>query len=154
MTRHLFPLLLSALLLTACGSRGGQKVNVEPTDTLPAPVPTQSEAPRRVDDGDARASAQNRNAAGFQTAEARRAVSVTQPCFGTATPDRLDLLPPTPDEAARRDTALIAELNQGTVYLLRPGDRGQVEAVEKSKLLVRFQSGTLWVWRSDVAFAR
>ena len=95
--------------------------------------------------------ARNRNAAGFQTDMASRTVTVTQPCFATADPARLDMLPPTPDEASRRDTSLIQELNAGTVFILRPGDKGVVEGTEKTKLLVRFQGGPLWVWRSDVA---
>ena len=95
--------------------------------------------------------ARNRNAAGFQTDMASRTVTVTQPCFATADPARLDMLPPTPDEASRRDTSLIQELNTGTVFILRPGDKGVVEGAEKTKLLVRFQGGPLWVWRSDVA---
>ena len=78
-------------------------------------------------------------------------VTVTQPCFATVDPARLDMLPPTPDEASRRDTSLIQELNAGTVFILRPGDKGVVEGTEKTKLLVRFQGGPLWVWRSDVA---
>ena len=87
-----------------------------------------------------------------RTSEKRKqSVTVTQPCFATADPARLDMLPPTPDEASRRDTSLIQELNTGTVFILRPGDKGVVEGTEKTKLLVRFQGGPLWVWRSDVA---
>ena len=66
-----------------------------------------------------------------------------------------EILAPQPvtytDEASRRDTSLIQELNTGTVFILRPGDKGVVEGTEKTKLLVRFQGGPLWVWRSDVA---
>lgn len=105
----------------------------------------------RIDQGDATVQARNRNAAGFQTDMASRTVTVTQPCFATADPARLDMLPPTPDEASRRDTSLIQELNAGTVFILRPGDKGVVEGTEKTKLLVRFQGGPLWIWRSDVA---
>lgn len=149
--RHLYLLLPAALLLASCGTRGGGKATPQPADTLPAHAPTRQAETRQVDNGDAREQAMNRNAAGFQTAEASRAVTVTQPCFATADPARLDMLPPTPDEATRRDTALVEDLNRGTVFILRPGDRGTVESVSGTKLLVRFQGGALWVWGSDVA---
>lgn len=149
--RHPYILPALALLLASCGSRGGGEVRTQPADTLPAPAPTRQAETRQVDNGDAREQAANRNAAGFQTAQARRAVTVTQPCFATADPDRLDLLPPTPDESSRRDTTLMEELNRGDVFILRPGDQGTVEAASGTKLLVRFQAGALWVWGSDVA---
>ena len=149
--RHLYFLLPAALLLASCGTRGGQEAQSQPTDTLPAPAPARQAETRRVDNGDAREQAMNRNAAGFQTSQAQRAVTVTQPCFATADPARLDMLPPTPDEATRRDTTLMEELNRGTVFILRPGDQGTVEAATGTKLLVRFQGGALWVWGSDVA---
>ena len=152
MSKKLHLLLIAATLLTACGhTPTAQEAPADATapDTL---QPHQGVAPtRRVDTGDAAMVAHNRNAAGFQTDAAQRTVTVTQPCFATATPDRLDMLPPTPDEAARRDTVLLQELNAGTVFILRPGDKGQVEGEERLKLLVRFQTGALWVWRSDVA---
>lgn len=152
MSRQLLLPLLSALLLAACTSTSTPREGQPAAATTDTTQPRQGVAPtRRVDTGDAATVAQNRNAAGFQTDVAQRTVTVTQPCFATATPERLDMLPPTPDEAARRDTTLLQELNQGTVFILRPGDKGLVEGEDKLKLLVRFQTGALWVWRSDVA---
>ena len=133
--------LAIAAALAACsggksgkGDDGSQPI---PTDTNAKPQPTSVVETERIDQGDAMVQARN--------------VTVTQPCFATADPGRLDMLPPTPDEASRRDTSLIQELNAGTVFILRPGDKGVVEGTEKTKLLVRFQGGPLWVWRSDVA---
>lgn len=152
MSRQLLLPLLSALLLAACSTAPTPREGQPAAATADTTQPRQGVAPtRRVDTGDAATVAQNRNAAGFQTDVAQRTVTVTQPCFATATPERLDMLPPTPDEAARRDTTLLQELNQGTVFILRPGDKGLVEGEDKLKLLVRFQTGALWVWRSDVA---
>ena len=152
MTRNPFLPLLSALLLAACTSASTPHEGQPATATADTTQPRRGTAPtRRVDTGDAMTVARNRNAAGFQTDQAQRTVTVTQPCFATATPERLDMLPPTPDEAARRDTTLLQELNRGTVFILRPGDKGLVEGEEKLKLLARFQAGALWVWRSDVA---
>lgn len=143
-----------AAALAACsggksgkGDDGSQPI---PTDTNATPQPTSVVETERIDQGDAMVQARNRNAAGFQTGMASRTVTVTQPCFATADPARLDMLPPTPDEASRRDTSLIQELNAGTVFILRRR-QGVVEGTEKTKLLVRFQGGPLWVWRSDVA---
>lgn len=147
--------LAMAATLTACSGgksgKGDDGSQPTPTDTNATPQPTSVVETERIDQGDAMVQARNRNAAGFQTDMACRTVTVTQPCFATADPARLDMLPPTPDEASRRDTSLIQELNAGTVFILRPGDKGVVEGTEKTKLLVRFQGGPLWVWRSDVA---
>lgn len=155
MNQRLLIALAIAATLAACsggksgkGDDGSQPI---PTDTNAKPQPTSVVETERIDQGDAMVQARNRNAAGFQTDMASRTVTVTQPCFATADLARLDMLPPTPDEASRRDTSLIQELNAGTVFILRPGDKGVVEGTEKTKLLVRFQGGPLWVWRSDVA---
>lgn len=144
--------LAMAATLAACsgGKSGKGDDGSQPTPNATS-QPTSVVETERIDQGDAMAQARNRNAAGFQTDMASRTVTVTQPCFATADPARLDMLPPTPDEASRRDTSLIQELNAGTVFILRPGDKGVVEGTEKTKLLVRFQGGPLWVWRSDVA---
>ena len=111
MNQRLLMALAMAAALAACsggksgkGDDGSQPI---PTDTNATPQPTSVVETERIDQGDAMVQARNRNAAGFQTDMASRTVTVTQPCFATADPARLDMLPPTPDEASRRDTSLI-----------------------------------------------
>lgn len=127
MNQRLLIALAIAAALAACsggksgkGDDGSQPI---PTDTNATPQPTSVVETERIDQGDAMVQARNRNAAGFQTDMASRTVTVTQPCFATADPARLDMLPPTPDEASRRDTSLIQELNTGTVFILRRATR-------------------------------
>lgn len=97
--------LAIAAALAACsggksgkGDDGSQPI---PTDTNAKPQPISVVETERIDQGDATVQARNRNAAGFQTDMASRTVTVTQPCFATADPARLDMLPPTPGRQGR-----------------------------------------------------
>ncbi len=148
---HLSALAIAATLAACGGGTPSEKGQDAAADTAARRRTTAVAPTRTVQTADAAEQARNRNAAGFQTDLAQRSVSVTQPCFATTTPERLDMLPSTPKDAQRSDTILIRELNEGSVFILNPGDKGLVEGVAKNKLLVRFQAGALWVWRSDVA---
>ncbi|MCR5077896.1 MAG: hypothetical protein K6A82_07670 [Prevotella sp.] len=98
--------------------------------------------------GDQRIKAVNENNAGFQSGRLR-AVTVTVPSFGVRDAQLLDMLP-RPDEASRRDSTLIARLNAGEIFLLQAGEKGEVEMDDGTCLLVRFQVGELWIWKSAV----
>jgi hypothetical protein len=61
--------------------------------------------------------------------------------------NNLDLLP-RPDEISRKDSTIIEQLNNGEVFLLQPGTKGIMLTDTGLKLLVRFQMGEVWVWKS------
>ena len=108
--------LAMAATLAACSSgksgKGDNGSQPTPTDTNATPQPTSVVETERIDQGDAMVQARNRNAAGFQTDMASRTVTVTQPCFATADPARLDML-------ARRGLAARHVADTGT----QRGDR-------------------------------
>ena len=74
-------------------------------------------------------------------------VTLTIPCLGVVNIDNLDLLPP-PNEISKKDSTIIKQLNNGEVFLLQPETKGIMLTDAGSKLLVRFQMGELWVWKS------
>jgi len=84
--------------------------------------------------------------AGFISNRANE-VTLTIPCFGTVNMNNLDLLP-RPDEISRKDSTIIEQLNNGEVFLLQPGTKGIMLTDTGLKLLVRFQMGEVWVWKS------
>lgn len=102
----------------------------------------------QVSSGDQRIKAVNESNAGFQNDRFSQ-ISVRESCFGTRSPQTLDMLPST-DAVNRKDSTLIKQLNTGEVFMLRPGDKGQVLQDAGIKILVRFQVGELWVWKSVV----
>ena len=72
---------------------------------------------------------------------------MTGPCFGAVNKNDLDLLP-RPNEISKTDSTLIDQLNNGEVFLLQPGTKGIMLSDEGAKLLIRFQMGEVWVWKS------
>lgn len=134
-------LLLAALTLSSCAK--GQRSQAAAGESGVSRTDTEF-----VDLGDQHIKAVNENNAGFQ-ADRLRAVTVTVPSFGVRDAQLLDMLP-RPDEASRRDSALIARLNAGEIFLLQAGEKGEVEMDDGTRLLVRFQVGELWIWKSAV----
>lgn len=98
--------------------------------------------------GDQRIKAVNESNAGFQN-DRMGQVSIREACFGVRSVDMLDVLP-TADAANRKDSTLINGLNTGDVYMLQPGEKGQILFDKGTKIQVRFQVGELWVWKSNV----
>lgn len=135
-------LALSVLTISAisCGNRQDQTATTdsEPRDTATTIV--------YKDNADAKVQARNRADAGF-TQDQPHEVTITRTCFGAATAEALDMLPE-PSEATRRDSTLLDQLDRGNVFILQPGTKGIVEIIEDTRILVRFQSGALWIPKS------
>lgn len=99
-----------------------------------------------VDKGDQAVLNANKRDAGFISNRGSE-VTLTVSCFGVVNVNDLDVLP-RPDETSRKDSTVIEQLNTGTVFLLQPGTKGVMLTESGSKLLVRFQMGELWIWKS------
>ena len=140
MIRKLYTFLaVAALMLSSCkkGSQDKPKADSHDIKTIPTEI---------TDKGDQAVKNANRRDAGFISNRANE-VTLTIPCFGTVNMNNLDLLP-RPDEISRKDSTIIEQLNNGEVFLLQPGTKGIMLTDTGSKLLVRFQMGELWVWKS------
>ena len=101
-----------------------------------------------VDKGNQAVQNANKRDAGFVSNRVNE-VTLTSSCFGAVNANNLDLLPRT-NETSRKDSTVINQLNQGEVFLLQPGTKGIMLTDAGSKLLVRFQMGELWIWKSAV----
>ena len=140
MIRKLYTFLaVAALMLSSCkkGSQDKPKTDSHDIKTIPTEI---------TDNGDQAVKNANRRDAGFISNRANE-VTLTIPCFGVINMNDLDLLP-RPDEISRKDSTIIKQLNNGEVFLLQPGTKGVMLTDAGSKLLVRFQMGELWVWKS------
>lgn len=131
-------LLVSSIL---CGCKEGRKETPGNDSQGVRTVPTEF-----VDKGDQAVQNVNKRDAGFVSNRSSE-VTLTVSCFGTVKMDELDVLP-RPDEASRKDSAVIRQLNTGEVFLLQAGTKGIVLSDAGLKVLVRFQMGELWVWKS------
>lgn len=140
MIRKLYTFLaVAALMLSSCkkGSQDKPKADSHDIKTIPTEI---------TDKGDQAVKNANRRDAGFISNRANE-VTLTIPCFGTININNLDLLP-RPDEISRKDSTIIEQLNNGEVFLLQPGTKGIMLTDTGLKLLVRFQMGEVWVWKS------
>lgn len=99
-----------------------------------------------VENGDQTIKDANKRDAGFISNRANE-LTLTSPCFGAVNKNDLDLLP-RPNEISKTDSTLIDQLNNGEVFLLQPGTKGIMLSDEGAKLLIRFQMGEVWVWKS------
>lgn len=133
----LFYCFLLTTLLCGCKERK------EPQKPVRQPVTTEY-----VEKGNQRVRSLNQRNAGF-VSTAMQTVEVSEQCFGVKEPSLLDRLPRV-EEASRKDSALISQLNEGDVFLLQPGEKGQVQMEDATKMLVRFQVAELWIWKSNV----
>ena len=50
---------------------------------------------------------------------------------------------------ARRDTSLLRQINEGRVYVVKPGERGYILAKEGDRVQLRFPDKIVWVMVSD-----
>lgn len=73
---------------------------------------------------------------------------ITCRCLATITPEMLDLMP-RDVRSARRDTALLASINRGEVYVVQPGEKGYILQKSRNKLQLRFPDKIVWVMASD-----
>ena len=140
MIRKLYTLLTVATLMLSSCNKGTQD---KPKEDFHGIKTMNTEM---VDKGDQAVKNANRRDAGFISNRANE-VTLTIPCFGVINMNDLDLLP-RPDEISRKDSTIIKQLNNGEVFLLQPGTKGVMLTDAGSKLLVRFQMGELWVWKS------
>ena len=132
-------LAVAALMLSSCkkGSQDKLKEDFHGIKTMNTEM---------VDKGDQAIKNANKRDAGFISNRVNE-VTLTIPCLGVVNMDNLDLLPP-PNEISKKDSTIIKQLNNGEVFLLQPGTKGIMLTDAGSKLLVRFQMGELWVWKS------
>lgn len=140
MIRKQYTLLAAtALILSSCnkGTQEKPKQDYHDIKIIPTEI---------VDKGDQAVKNANKRDAGFISNRANE-VTLTSSCFGAVDMDNLDLLP-RPNEISRKDSAVIEQLNNGEVFLLQSGTKGIMLTDAGSKLLVRFQMGEVWVWKS------
>ena len=140
MIRKLYTfLVVAAFTLSGCnkGTQDKAKVDSHDIKTIPTEI---------TDNGDQAVKNANKRDAGFISNRVNE-VTLTIPCLGVVNMDNLDLLPP-PNEISKKDSTIIKQLNNGEVFLLQPGTKGIMLTDAGSKLLVRFQMGELWVWKS------
>lgn len=140
MIRKLYTFLaVAALMLSSCkkGLQDKPKADSHDIKTIPTEI---------TDKGDQAVKNANKRDAGFISNRVNE-VTLTIPCLGVVNMDNLDLLPP-PNEISKKDSTIIKQLNNGEVFLLQPGTKGIMLTDTGSKLLVRFQMGELWVWKS------
>ena len=140
MIRKLYTFLaVAALMLSSCkkGSQDKPKADSHDIKTIPTEI---------TDNGDQAVKNANKRDAGFISNRVNE-VTLTILCLGVVNMDALDLLPP-PNEISKKDSTIIKQLNNGEVFLLQPGTKGIMLTDAGSKLLVRFQMGELWVWKS------
>ena len=140
MIRKLYILFATTILiLSGCdkGTKEKPKQDYHSINTIPTEI---------VDKGDQAVKNANKRDAGFISNRANE-ITLTCSCFGAVNKDNLDRLPH-PNEISRKDSTLIEQLNNGEVFLLQPGTKGIMLTEADSKLLVRFQMGEVWVWKS------
>ena len=130
---------MAALILSSCkkGSQDKPKADFHGIKTMNTEM---------VDKGDQAVKNANKRDAGFISNRVNEVI-LTIPCLGVVNMDNLDRLPP-PNEISKKDSTIIKQLNNGEVFLLQPGTKGIMLTDAGSKLLVRFQMGELWVWKS------
>jgi putative lipoprotein len=140
MIRKLYTFLaVAAFTLSGCnkGTQDKPKADSHDIKTIPTEI---------TDNGDQAVKNTNKRDAGFISNRVNE-VTLTIPCLGVVNMDNLDLLPP-PNEISKKDSTIIKQLNNGEVFLLQPETKGIMLTDAGSKLLVRFQMGELWVWKS------
>ena len=140
MIRKQYTLLTAtALILSSCnkGTQEKPKQDYHDIKIIPTEI---------VDKGNQAVKNANKRDAGFISNRANE-VTLTSSCFGAVDMNNLDLLP-RPNEISRKDSAVIEQLNNGEVFLLQSGTKGIMLTDAGSKLLVRFQMGEVWVWKS------
>lgn len=140
MIRKLYTFLaVAALMLSSCkkGSQDKPKADSNDIKTIPTEI---------TENGDQAVKNANKRDAGFISNRVNE-VTLTIPCLGVVNMNNLDILPP-PNEISKKDSTIIKQLNNGEVFLLQPGTKGIMLTDAGSKLLVRFQMGELWVWKS------
>ena len=140
MIGKVFVLLVSASL-TLCGCNKGKQE--QPKNDEQGIKTAQTEF---VEKGNQSVQNVNKRDAGFISNRSSE-VTLTLSCFGVVNMDELDVLP-RPDETSGKDSTVIEQLNRGEVFLLQPGTKGIMLTDTGSKLLVRFQIGELWIWKS------
>lgn len=140
MIKKLYTFLVVAVFtLSGCnkGTQDKPKADSHDIKTIPTEI---------TDNGDQAVKNANKRDAGFISNRVNE-VTLTIPCLGVVNMDALDLLPP-PNEISKKDSTIIKQLNNGEVFLLQPGTKGIMLTDAGSKLLIRFQMGELWVWKS------
>lgn len=124
-----------ALTLIACGQK---KEDVKQSQTPPArkiemdiPSGTKAPATEPVD-----------------TIPGQTHIKITCRCFATTDPDLLDVMP-RDIKSARRDTALLRQINEGRVYVVQPGETAYILTKDEDRLQLRFPDKIAWVMASD-----
>ena len=132
---YLYIVLLVASVLSACGQKKEQPV--------PAPAPPVSKVEMNVPSGTKAPATEP-----VDTIPGQTHFTVTCMCLGSTEPDLLDVLPRNLN-TARRDTSLLRQINEGRVYVVKPGERGYILAKEDDRVQLRFPDKIVWVMVSD-----
>lgn len=132
---YLYIVLLVASVLSACGQKKEQPV--------PAPAPPVSKVEMNVPSGTKAPATEP-----VDTIPGQTHFTVTCTCLGSTDPDLLDVLPRNLN-TARRDTSLLRQINEGRVYVVKPGERGYILAKEGDRVQLRFPDKIVWVMVSD-----
>ena len=132
---YLYIVPLVASVLSACGQKKEQPV--------PAPAPPVSKVEMNVPSGTKAPATEP-----VDTIPGQTHFTVTCMCLGATEPDLLDVLPRNLN-TARRDTSLLRQINEGRVYVVKPGERGYILAKEDDRVQLRFPDKIVWVMVSD-----
>lgn len=144
--KHIYLIILAVAAL--CGCKNGKEADTSAEKETADASQQKLVWTEQESSGDQRIKAVNENNVGFQNYREGK-VTIRESCFGARNADDLDMLP-TAEAANRKDSMLIKQLNIGSVFMLQPGESGVLVANGETKILVRFQVGELWVWKSAV----
>lgn len=123
------------LALASCG----QKKDVE----KPAPAPPVQKVEMDIPSGTKAPATEP-----VDTIPGQTHMKITCRCFATTDPDMLDLMP-VDVKSAKKDTALLRQINEGKVYVVQPGESGYILAKENNRIQLRFPDKIAWVRISD-----
>lgn len=124
-----------ALTLIACGQK---KEDVKQAQTPPArkiemDIPSGTKAPATEP---------------ADTIPGQTHIKITCRCLATTDSDLLDVMP-RDIKSARRDTALLRQINEGRVYVVQPGETAYILTKDEDRLQLRFPDKIAWVMASD-----
>ena len=132
---YLYMVLMVGTGLAACGQKKEQasQAPAPPVSKVEMNVPSGTKAPATEP---------------VDTIPGQKHFTVTCTCLGSTDPDLLDVLPRNLS-TARRDTSLLRQINEGRVYVVKPGERGYILAKEGDRVQLRFPDKIVWVMVSD-----
>lgn len=131
----LLTLAITATLLVSCGQKN--------EETKPAPAAPAQRVEVNIPSGTKAPATEP-----VDTIPGQTHMKITCQCLATTDPDMLDVMP-RDIKSARRDTALLNEINSGKVFIVRPGETGYILAKDGNRIQLRFPDKIAWVMESD-----